>query len=184
MNYKLWFWVVNIVSTALRFLVTSKIDITIDEAYRHLDLFYFDHSTITAYLTKASILIFGNNEFAVRFPTALIFFFICWIFFISAKKLYNERTAFTGLLLLNILPTFSLLGPAITIPNSLFAFFWISTLLVFIILIETDNKNYWYLLGIITGFTMLSGYNAVLISFSIFTSLILLPSHRYWFKRK
>lgn len=184
MNYKLWFWVVNIVSTVLRFLVTSKIDITIDEVYRHLDLFYFDHSPITAYLTKASILIFGNNELAVRFPTALIFFFICWIFFICTKKLYNERTAFTGVLLLNILPAFSLWGFAITLLNSLFAFFWISTLLVFIILIETDNKNYWYLLGIITGFTMLSGYNNALISFSVFTPLILLPSHRYWFKRK
>ncbi|MDR0820549.1 MAG: glycosyltransferase family 39 protein [Endomicrobium sp.] len=184
MNYKLWFWIVNIVSTALRFLVTSKIDITTDEAYRHLDLFYFDHSPITAYLTKASILIFGNNEFAARFLTALIFFFIYWIFFICAKKLYNERTAFTGVLSLNVLPAFSFFGFAIALPNSLFVLFWISALLVFIILIETNNKNYWYLLGIIIGFTMLSGYNATLIFFSIFMSLILLPSHRSWFKKK
>jgi 4-amino-4-deoxy-L-arabinose transferase-like glycosyltransferase len=188
MNYKLWFWIINIVSAALRFLITSKIDIVANKAYCYhtgfLDLFYFDHSMITAYLTKASILIFGNNEFAVIFPTVLIFFLICWIFFICAKKLYNERTAFTGALLLNILPTFSLLGFAITVQNSLFSLFWISALLVFITLIETDNKNYWYLLGIMTGFTMLSGYNAALISFSIFMALILLPTHRFWFKRK
>jgi undecaprenyl-diphosphatase len=50
-------------------------------------------------------------------------------------------------------------------------------------LIETDNKSYWYLLGITTGFTMLSGYTT-LISFSIFMSLILLPSYRIWFKIK
>ncbi len=167
MNYKLWFWIINIVSAALKFLIPSK----------------FDHSLITAYLAKASILIFGNNEFAVRFPTALIFFFTCWIFFICAKKLYNERTAFTGVLLLNVLPAFSLLGFVIALPNSLFALFWISALLIFIILIETDNKNYWYLLGIITGFTILSGYNAALIYFSIFMSLIILQPHRSWFKR-
>jgi membrane-associated phospholipid phosphatase len=187
MNYKLWFWIVNIVSSVLRFLVTSKIDIITHEVYcqhtNFLDLFYFDHSLITEYLTKASILIFGNNEFAVRFPTALIFFFICWIFFICAKKLYNERTAFTGVLLLNFLPAFSLLGFVIALPNSLFDFFWIAALLIFIILIETDNKNYWYLLGIMTGFIMLSGYNAVLISFSIFMTLIISPPHRFWFKR-
>ncbi len=168
MNYKLWFWIINIVSAALKFLIPSK----------------FDHSLITAYLTKTSIFIFGNNEFAIRFPIALIFFFICWIFFICAKKLYNERTAFTGVLLLNLLPTFSLFGFAIAVPNSLFLLFWISALLVFIILIETGNKNYWYLLGIITGFTMLPGYNAALVSFSIFMALILLPAHRIWFKKK
>jgi membrane-associated phospholipid phosphatase len=188
MNYKLWFWIVNIVSSVLRFLVISKINIITGETYcqhtNFLDLFHFDHSLITAYLTKASILIFGNNEFAARFPTALIFFFICWIFFICAKKLYNERTAFTGVLLLNILPTFSLLEFVITLPNSLFILFWISSLLIFITLIETDNKNYWYLLGIITGFATLLGYNIALISFSIFISLIILSQHRSWFKRK
>jgi membrane-associated phospholipid phosphatase len=189
MNYKLWFWIVNIVSAALRFPITSKIDIIADKAYCYhtdfLDLFYFDHSMVTAYLTKASILILGKNEFAVIFPTVLILFFIYWFFFICAKKLYNERTAFTGaLLLLSILPTFSLLGFAIAAQNSLFLLFWISTLLVFITLIETDNKKHWYLLGIITGFTMLLGYNAALMFFSIFMALILLPAHRFWFKRK
>jgi undecaprenyl-diphosphatase len=188
MNCNFWFWIINIISAALRFLIASKIDITTDKAYwchaDFLDLFYFDHSLITVYLTKASIFIFGNNEFAVRFPTALTFFFICWIFFICAKKLYNERTAFAGVLLLNVLSIFSLLGFAIAAPNSLFLFFWISTLLVFIMLIEIDNKNYWYLLGIITGFTMFPRYNIVLISFSIFMSLILLPSYMIGFKRK
>lgn len=188
MNYKLWFWIINIVSAILRFFIISKIDIATDKAYychtNFLDFFYSHQSLITAYLTKASILIFGNKEFAVRFTAALIFFFICWIFFICTKKLYNERTAFTVVLLLNVLPAFSLLESTIAVPNSLFILFWISALLVFIMIIETDNKNYWYLLGIITGFTMLSGYNAALISFSIFMSLILLPSHRIWFRRK
>jgi undecaprenyl-diphosphatase len=185
MNYKLWFWIVNIVSSVLRFLATSKTDIMTSQYINFLSLFYADHSLITVYLTKASIFIFGNNEYAARFPTVLIFFFICWIFFICAKKLYNERTAFTGVLLLNVIPVFSLLGFGIALSNSLFILFWILVLLIFIILIETENKNYWYLLGIIiTGFTMLSVYNAILISFSVFISLIILPSHRSWFKRK
>jgi membrane-associated phospholipid phosphatase len=188
MNYKFWFWIANITSSVSRFLVTGKIDIITDEAYcqhtNFLDLFYFVHSLITACLNKVSMLIFGNNEFAIRFYTALTSFFICWIFFICARKLYNERTAFTGFLLLNVLSAFSLLEFVTTLSNSLFALFWISTLLIFIILIETYNKNYWYLLGIIIGFTMLSGYNAALIYFSIFISLIILPSHRSWLKRK
>ncbi|MDR3256161.1 MAG: glycosyltransferase family 39 protein [Endomicrobium sp.] len=189
MNYKLWFWIVNIVSTALRFLIIGKIGLTIDEAHywvytKFLDFSYFGHPPFIAYLIKASTLIFGNNEFAVRFPTVLIFFFVCWIFFICAKKLYNERTAFIGVLLLNILPVFSFLGSIITVPDSPLALFWISASLIFIILIETNNKNYWYLIGIITGLAMLSKYNGILIPFSIFMFLILSPTHRFWFKRK
>jgi undecaprenyl-diphosphatase len=189
MNYKLWFWIVNIVSTALRFLIIGKTDLNIGKVHfqlytKFLDFSYFDHSLFVAYLTKASTFIFGNNEFAVRFPAVLIFFFVCWIFFICAKKLYNEKTAFIGVLLLNVLPIFSLLGFAIIAQDFLFILFWISALLAFIILTETDNKNYWYLLGVITGLAMLSRYNAVLILFSIFMFLIFSPSHRFWFKRK
>ena len=189
MNYKLWFWIVNIISTALRLLIISKIGLTIDEAHywdytKFSGLSYFAHSPFITYLIKASTLIFGNNKFAVRFPTVVIFFLTSWIFFICAKKLYNERTAFTGILLLNVLLVFSFLGSVITVLNSPPALFWLLSLLVFIVLIETNNKNYWYLLGIITGFAMLSRYNAILIPFSIFLFLFLSPKHRFWFARK
>jgi 4-amino-4-deoxy-L-arabinose transferase-like glycosyltransferase len=189
MNYKLWFWIVNIVLTALKFLIIGKINLNIDKVHyqlytESLGFSYFDHSLFTTYLIKASTSIFGNNEFAVILPAILIFFFICWIFFICTKKLYNEKTAFIGMLLLNVSPMFSLLGLAIIASDLLFILFWISALLTFIILTETDNKNCWYLLGVITGLAMLSRYNAALIPFSIFMFLIFSPPHRFWFKRK
>ncbi|MCA6071370.1 MAG: glycosyltransferase family 39 protein [Endomicrobium sp.] len=190
MNYKLWFWVVNIASTALRLLVIGKIGLTVNETHycwvytKFLDLSYFDYPPFIAYLIKATTLIFGNNEFAARFPTVVIFFIASWFFFICAKKLYNERTAFTGVLLLNVLPVFSFLGSVIAVPDSPLALFWLLSLLVFIVLIETNNKNYWYLLGIIAGLAMLSKYNAILIPFSIFLFLFLSPKHRFWFTRK
>jgi undecaprenyl-diphosphatase len=189
MNYNLWFLVVNIVLTVLRLLIIGKIGLTIDEAHywiysKFLDLSYFDHPPLIGYIIKASTLIFGNNEFAVRFPTVLIFFFATWIFFTCAKKLYNERTAFFGVLLLNVLPVFSFLGSVIAVPDSPLALFWILSLLIFIALLETNNKNYWYLLGITTGLAMLSKYNGGLIPLSIFLFLIFSPKHRFWFKRK
>ncbi|MDR1103758.1 MAG: glycosyltransferase family 39 protein, partial [Endomicrobium sp.] len=115
MNYKLWFWIVNVATTLLRLLIIGKIGLTIDEAHywvysKFLDFSYFDHPPLIGYIIKASTLVFGNNEFAVRFPTVLIFFFAMWVFFICVKKLYNERTAFVGVLLLNVLPVFSFLG--------------------------------------------------------------------------
>jgi undecaprenyl-diphosphatase len=167
----------------------SRIGLSIDEAHywvytKFLDLSYFDHPPFIAYLIKASTLIFGNNEFAVRFPAVLIFFFACWILFICIKKLYNEKTAFIGVLLLNFLPIFSFLGAVTAVPDSPLTLFWLLALLVFIIIIETNNKNYWYLLGFITGFAMLSKYNAILIPFSAFTFLIISPLHRFWLRKK
>ncbi|MDR3071073.1 MAG: glycosyltransferase family 39 protein [Endomicrobium sp.] len=189
MRYKFWFWITNIVLTSLRLLIIGGIGLTIDEAHywvytKFLDLSYFDHPPFIAYLIKASTFFFGNNEFAIRFPTVIIFFFVNWIFFICAKKLYNEKTAFIGALLLNILPVFSFLGSVIALPDSPLALFWMLALLVFIFLIETNNKNYWYLLGIITGFAMLAKYNAVLIPFSIFIFLVLSKTNRFWLKKQ
>jgi membrane-associated phospholipid phosphatase len=189
MNYKLWFWIINVATTLLRLLIIGKIGLTIDEAHywvysKFLDFSYFDHPPLIGYIIKASTLISGNSEFAVRFPTVLIFFFAIWIFFICVKKLYNERTAFVGVLLLNVLPIFSFFGSVITVPDSPLALFWLLSLLIFIIIIETNNKKYWYLLGITTGFAMLSKYNGVLIPLSVFLFLIFSSKHRFWFKNK
>ena len=189
MNYKLWFWIVNAGTAVLRLLFIGKAGLTVDEAHywvytKFLSLSYYDHPPLIAYIIKVSALIFRNTEFGVRFPAVMIFFIASWIFFICAKKLYNERTAFTGVLLLNILPVFSFLGSVVSIPDSPLALFWILSLLVFLLIIETGNKKYWYLLGVIGGFALLSKYNAVMIPAGIVLFLILSPKHRFWFKEK
>jgi len=189
MNYKLWFWTVNAGTAVLRLLFIGKVGLTVDEAHywaytKFLDLSYYDHPPLIAYIIKLSSLVFGNTEFAVRFPAVLIFFIASWIFFICAKKLYNERTAFTGVLLLNVLPVFSFLGSVVSIPDSPLALFWILSLFVFLLIIETNGKKYWYLLGVIGGFALLSKYNAVMIPVGIVLFLILSPKHRFWFKQK
>lgn len=189
MRYNLWFWAVNIFTAVLRLFFIGKVGLTIDEAHywvytKFLSLSYFDHPPLIAYIIKISTLIFGDTAFAVRLPAVLIFFFASWIFYICVKKLYNERTAFTGIILLNILPVFSFLGSVISIPDSPLALCWLLAFLVFIKIIETDNKNYWYLFGAITGIAMLAKYNAVMLPVSAFIFLILSPKHRFWFKKK
>jgi undecaprenyl-diphosphatase len=189
MNYRLWFWIINIFSSFLRLLIIGKIGLTIDEAHyftytKYLSLSYFDHPPMIAYLIKASNFIFPNIEFAVRFPTVLIFFLSSWIFFICAKKLYNEKTAFVGALLLNVLPVFSFLGAVVAVPDSPLALFWLLSLLAFIKIIETSKSKFWYLFSIFVGFAMLSKYNAILLPASAALFLILSKNHRFWFAKK
>ncbi|MDR3113596.1 MAG: glycosyltransferase family 39 protein [Endomicrobium sp.] len=189
MNYKLWFWIVNIFTAVLRLLFIGRVGLTVDEAHywtytKFLSLSYFDHPPLIAYIIKGSTLIFGNTEFGVRFPAVLIFFIASFIFYVCVKKLYDEKTAFFAVLLLNVLPVFSFLGSVISIPDSPLALFWILSFFILIKIIETKNRNLWYLFGICVGFAMLSKYNAVMLPAGAVLFALLSPSHRFWFKEK
>jgi len=156
MNYNLLFWILNIISTTLRFSI-------IDKTY---------------------LIVFAKNEVLTSFFAVFIFFFISWILFICTKKLYNGKTAFIAVLLLNILPVFSFLVSIITFINFYLVILWISALSVFTTLIETNNKKYWYLFGIIAGLAIVSKNNAILIYFSAFMFLFFSSEHRFWLKKK
>jgi 4-amino-4-deoxy-L-arabinose transferase-like glycosyltransferase/membrane-associated phospholipid phosphatase len=189
MNYRLWFWIINIFSSFLRLLIIDKIGLTIDEVpyftyTKYLSLSYFDHPTMIAYLIKASNFISSNMEFAIRFPVVLIFFLSSWIFFICAKKLYNEKTAFVSILLINVLPVPYCLGAVVAVPDSPLALFWLLSLLAFIKIIETSKSRFWYLFGIFVGFAMLFKYNAILLPACAALFLILSKKHRFWFTKK
>ncbi|MEA5001199.1 MAG: glycosyltransferase family 39 protein [Endomicrobiaceae bacterium] len=187
--YQKLFWILTSITTFIRLFIIGRIGITVDEAHywvysKFLDLSYYDHPPMIGYIVKIFTDIFGVNEFAVRFPSVIIFIFTSWLFFLSAKKLFNEKTAFVGAVLLNILPVFSFLGAVVTIPDSPLSLFWMLSFYLFINIIETSNKNYWYLLGLATGFAFLSKYTAVMIFPSVFLFLLCSKQHRLWFSKK
>ena len=87
-------------------------------------------------------------------------------------------------MLLNVLPVFSFLGAVVTIPDSPLSLFWMLSFYLFINIIETGEKKYWYLLGVAVGFAFLSKYTAVMIYPSIILFLICSKEHRFWFSKK
>ena len=188
-SYQKLFWLLTAFTTFIRLSVIGKIGITVDEAHywvysKFLDLSYYDHPPLIGYIIKLSTEIFGINEFAVRLPSVIIFVIASYIFFISAKKLFNEKIAFVSIVLLNILPVFSFLGAVVTIPDSPLSLFWLISFYLFINIIDTSKKRYWYLLGLSVGFALLSKYTAVMIYPSIILFLLLSKRHRFWFKQK
>ncbi|MDR3244377.1 MAG: glycosyltransferase family 39 protein, partial [Elusimicrobiota bacterium] len=188
-NYKLWFWAINVFSFILRLSFIGQAGLTTDEAHywvysKFLSLSYFDHPPLIGYIIKISTFIFGNTAFGVRFPAVLIFFFAAWIFYLCVQKLFDDKTALVGVILLNILPVFSVLGSVIALPDSPLALFWLLSIYIFIITLETKNDNYWYLIGITMGLALLSKYNAIMIPISIFIFLLLSKKNRFWFKHK
>ena len=148
--YKL-FWILTTVTTFARLSIIGKLGLTVDEAHywvysKFLDLSYYDHPPMIGYIIKLFTDIFGTNEFAVRLPSVLIFVIASWLFFLCVKKLFNEKIAFIGIVLLNILPVFSFLGAVVTIPDSPLSLFWLLAFYMFINLTQSGNKNYWYII--------------------------------------
>lgn len=187
--YHKLFWLLTSLTSLIRFSIIGKVGITVDEAHywvytKFLDLSYYDHPPVIGYIVKIFTDIFGINTFGVRFSSVVIFILTSWIFFISARKLFSEKTAFTAVILLNILPVFSFLGAVITIPDSPLSLFWILTFYLFIKLIETSQKKYWYFLGFSIGLALLSKYTAVMLFPSIIVFLLFSKNHRFWFARK
>ena len=180
--YKL-FWILTTITTFLRLSVIGKLGLTVDEAHywvysKFLDLSYYDHPPVIGYIIKVFTDVFGINEFAVRLPSVIIFVITSWLFFLCVKKIFNERIAFIGIILINVLPVFSFLGAVVTIPDSPLSLFWLLSFYFFINIIETKEKKYWYMLGIAAGFAFLSKYTAVMIYPSIILFLLCSKENR------
>lgn len=187
--YQKLFWILTAITTFLRLSVIGKLGLTVDEAHywvyaKFLDLSYYDHPPMIGYIIKVFTDIFGINEFAVRFPSVIIFVVTSLIFFLCVKKLFSEKIAFIGVILVNILPVFSFLGAVVTIPDSPLSLFWMLSFYLFINIIETKEKKYWYMLGITVGFAFLSKYTAVMIYPSIILFLLFSKENRFWFAKK
>lgn len=188
-RYHKLFWLLTFITTLIRTSIIGCIGLTVDEAHywvysKFLDLSYYDHPPVIGYLIKIFTDIFGTNEFAVRFPSVLIFIFSSWIIFLATRKIFEEKVAFITIVLLNILPVFSFLGAVVTIPDSPLSLFWSLSFYIFILIIQNNKKYYWYLLGFIIGFGLLSKYTAILIFPSIILFLICSKEHRFWLKQK
>lgn len=191
MNFTRLFWLLSVCMTLIRLAVIGHIGLSGDEAHywgytQHLELSYFDHPPLIAWVIKFSTIFFGNTEFAVRLPTVLMFFAASIVIFNLAKRLYDERVAFWSIVILNIVPLFSFLGAVLTVPDAPLALFWALFAAVFHRIV-TDNRagdKRWYLLGLLVGAGLLSKYNAVLLPVSAGLFLLLSPRHRHFLRTK
>ncbi|MCX5781214.1 MAG: glycosyltransferase family 39 protein [Elusimicrobia bacterium] len=172
----------------MRLAIIGRIGLTGDEAhywtyFQHPSLSYFDHPPAIGYIIGLFTTLLGNNEFAVRLP-AVLFFVVCsWFIFKLANDLFDGKTAFYTVILLNIIPVFSFGGSVVNIPDSPLSVLWILFVLLFWCIIKEQKSHYWYYLGVILGFGLLCKYTAILLIPSLLLFLIVSPKYRFWFNR-
>ncbi len=148
-----------------------------NEAYywtwsKHLDLSYFDHPPMVAYMIALTTAVGGDSVFFLRIGTVLLFCITSLLIYLLAFELSGSRkTAFYSLCLTNIIPLFFLVG-ILTVPDAPLAVFWLLYLYLLIKVAKGIPRWHWYLMGFVLGLAVLSKYFAILLVPSTFLFLL------------
>lgn len=172
-NYKLSLFILG--SFLLKLLIAYKLPLFGDEAYytiwgQHLQLSYFDHPPMVAWLTKIGLLI---NEFIpvlpltiwVRLPFITVSTFSLYVYFLIYKNELShvdKTTNYIAYLLLFLLNPLIGLGGLVATPDVGLVLFWGLSYYAVIQIIR-NQKTIWYiLLGLFLGLGFCAKYHIIL----------------------
>lgn len=171
----------------LRLVYFGHAQLIPDEAYywnyaQRMDLSFFDHPPMVAWLIWLGTSIAGNNEFGVRLGAFICGLIAMGYLYALAQNLYDKSTAMRSVLLLSVLP----LGFASTLlmtPDAPLIATWAATLYYMERALIAQRSWAWLGLGIAFGLGILSKYTLGLLGVTILVFMLLDPTARRWFKR-
>lgn len=170
-----------------RLILMINYPLLVEEAYywnyaQHLDYGYLDHPPMVAFLIKLGTLIWGDNEWGVRFATLP-----CWALTILFSYLLTESvrpgSGKYSVLFLSFLPFF-LIHSLIITPDIPLTLAWSAALYYLYNALILNKPSSWYLVGISIGLGLLSKYTIALLGGVTLFYLLVIPEMRYWFTRK
>ena len=147
------------------YILLYPIDLSPEEAQywdwsRHPDLSYYSKPPMVAYINLLSSAIFGNTEFAVRFPAVLMSFLLSILVFLFMRRLVGERVALACSVLPNLFVGLAINSILLTTDAPLLFFWGISVMLIFLA-VEKNSLSLWLSVGVFAGLAFLSKYPAV-----------------------
>lgn len=172
--------------TVLRAVYAAGFLLTPDEANywqwgRHLAFGYHDQAPLIGWAIGFSTRIFGDNEFAVRLPTALAMGVASIHLMAFAYRWFGARTAWAvallsqGMLLFNI-------GGVLSTPDGIQAAAWAGAAYHTARAFEDDSWWQWLLAGFWLGFGLLSKYTMVMFGVCGLGYGLTSPMHRHRLK--
>src|SRR2546423_3032591 len=145
---------------------------------------YFSKGPGVAFAIRASTMIFGANEFGVRFFSPLLGAGTSLLLFYLGRRMFNASAALGAVVGLNATPIFNLGAFLMTI-DPLSLFFWVAAMFSFWCVVEKSPKFSWHwpMTGVLIGLGFLCKYTNVFELFSIIVVLALIPKLRVEFRR-
>ncbi len=177
--------VIFIAVSVLWKIFISSLPLHSDEAYywlwsKFLALSYYDHAPMVAYFIKLTTL-FSDSEIAVRFSSVIVTVILSILLWKLVKKLFNSETiASAAVIILHSMPILFTASILITPDTPVFLFLSLAAYYVWK-LIDTENQNFWYPVGLFFGLAMLSKYTACLFVMSLFIYIVFAKKWT-WFK--
>jgi dolichol-phosphate mannosyltransferase len=171
----------------LRLVYIGQAELIPDEAYywkyaQHMDLSFFDHPPMVAWLIWLGTTIFGHNEFGVRIGAFICGLVAMGYLYALAHNLFDKSTAMVAVLLLAVLPLGFATGLVITTDAPLIAA-WTATLYYMERALVAGSRSAWLGMGIAFGLGLLSKYTLGLLGIAALIFVILDPIARQWMKR-
>ena len=171
----------------LRLIYLGQAQLIPDEAYywtyaQHMDLSFYDHPPMVAWLIWLGTAIFGNTEFGVRIGAFVCGLITMGYLYALARNLYDKTTAMRTVLLLAVLPFYFATGMVMTADAPLVAA-WAATLYYMERALLGDRNWAWLGMGIAFGLGILSKYTLGLLGPAALLFVILDPASRRWLYR-
>jgi dolichol-phosphate mannosyltransferase len=171
----------------LRLIYLGQAELIPDEAYywayaQHMDLSFYDHPPMVAWLIWLGTALFGNTEFGVRIGAFACGLITMGYLYTLARNLYDKTTGLRTLLLLAVLPFYFATGMVMTADAPLVAA-WAATLYYMERVLLGNSKWAWLGLGIAFGLGILSKYTLGLLGPAALLFVILDPASRRWLYR-
>jgi dolichyl-phosphate-mannose-protein mannosyltransferase len=182
-----WIFVIGLTAIRLSLLATTNLEV--DEAHYWMwserpAPAYFSKGPGVAYAIRASTVIFGANEFGVRFFSPILAAGTSLLLFYFARRLFSATAGLWTVLALNLTPIFNVGAFVMTI-DPLSIFFWTAAMIAFWFAIERSPRFsfYWPLAGLLIGLGFLCKYTNALELASVILVLVLVPRLRPELKR-
>ncbi|PYL08224.1 MAG: hypothetical protein DME34_05210 [Verrucomicrobia bacterium] len=182
-------WLFVGILTAIRLSILPTSDLEFDEAHywmwsERLAPAYFSKGPGIAFAIRASTMLFGANEFGVRFFSPILAAGTSLLLFDFARRLFSANAGLWPVLALNVLPIFNLGAFLMTI-DPLSIFFWLTAMFTFWLALEKSPafSFWWPLTGLLIGLGFLCKYTNALELVSIVLVLALAPRFRQEFAR-
>ena len=182
----------------LRCFIAAYTGLGIGESYYfrgalHLNLSYFDQPPLFFWLGAVGIKLFGLNNFGIRLPSVLLFAGTSWLLFLVTKKLFNAKSGFWAVVVMNLSAVFTVGIACWFQPDAPLLFFWLAATWFIVDLMagpgsensqatRHSRRTYllWLCVGICMGLATLSKYHVAFIFAGVFMFVGTNKNQRHW----
>lgn len=185
-------WLLLIISALMRLFAAAWLELSNDEVYYwtyalYPDWSHYDHPPMVGWVIQLfSLNLLLDSELFIRLASVVLMSISTYIIFCIGKLLRDELSGWYAALLYTASIYASVISGILILPDSPQNLFWLLSLWLMILLLETDEKSVMFrkrmlLLGLSIGLAMLSKYTSVFLWVGF--GLFILFRKRKWLKQ-